>query len=94
MVLTQTHTYVFNCGEGMQRLCQFRGRIPRNSDVFLTRVCWDVAGGLPGNKPSKYQGLIEGYLLTASEIQDSRIQIHGPKNLAHFLATFRNYIFR
>lgn len=35
-----------------------------------------------------------GYLLTASDLYDPRTQIHGPKNLAHFLATFRHYIFR
>ena len=35
-----------------------------------------------------------GYLLTASDLYDPRTRIHGPKNLAHFLSTFRNYIFR
>jgi len=35
-----------------------------------------------------------GYLLTAADLYDPRTRIHGPKNLAHFLATFRNYIFR
>lgn len=32
--------------------------------------------------------------MTASDLYDPRTRIHGPKNLAHFLATFRNYIFR
>ena len=48
-LLTQSRTYIFNCGEGMQRLCQVRSRLPRYSDIFLTRLNWDVAGGLPGN---------------------------------------------
>jgi tRNase Z endonuclease len=48
MLHTQRHTYIFNCGEGTQRICQSRGRMPSNSDIFLTRVNWDVAGGLPG----------------------------------------------
>jgi hypothetical protein len=47
-LLTQSRTYIFNCGEGMQRLCQVRSRLPRYSDIFLTRLSWDVAGGLPG----------------------------------------------
>ena len=47
-LLTQSRTYIFNCGEGMQRLCQVRSRLPRYSDIFLTRLNWDVAGGLPG----------------------------------------------
>jgi len=45
---TQTKTYLFNCPEGMQRICMHRSRIPRESHLFLTRVNWDVAGGLPG----------------------------------------------
>src|SRR5271170_1554674 len=48
MLSTQGHTYVFNCGEGMQRLCQLRNSVPRRSDILLTRLNWDVAGGLPG----------------------------------------------
>ena len=57
MLTTQNHTYVFNCGEGMQRICQSKGRVPRCSDIFLTRVCWDVAGGLPGTTMSKRRDL-------------------------------------
>ena len=48
MLYTQNHTYVFNCGEGMQRVCQARGRVPKHCDLFLTRINWDVVGGLPG----------------------------------------------
>lgn len=48
MITTQHHTYVFNCGEGMQRLLQSNSRIPKYSDIFLTRLNWDVTGGLPG----------------------------------------------
>jgi ribonuclease BN (tRNA processing enzyme) len=48
MITTQHHTYVFNCGEGMQRLLQSNARIPKYSDIFLTRLNWDVTGGLPG----------------------------------------------
>jgi hypothetical protein len=32
--------------------------------------------------------------LTAADLYDPVTRIHGPRNLAHFLATFRNYIFR
>ena len=47
-LLTQSRTYMFNCGEGIQRVAQLRGRLPRLSDIFLTRLNWDVTGGLPG----------------------------------------------
>jgi hypothetical protein len=39
-------------------------------------------------------GLMVGYLLTSAELGGSKIQVHGPRNLNHFLATFRNYLFR
>ena len=78
----------------MQRLCQLKNSVPRSSDIFLTRLNWDVAGGLPGMQIYASQRLISGYLLTASDMYDPRTRIHGPKNLAHFLATFRHYIFR
>lgn len=93
MISTQTHSYIFNCAEGTQRLFQNRFRVPRSSDIFLTRLNWDVSGGLPGKVPM-CQNLRAGYLLTASELENARTQIHGPKNLTHFLATFRNYLFR
>jgi hypothetical protein len=35
----------------MQRICQTKAKVPRISDVFLTRVAWDVVGGLPGTFP-------------------------------------------
>jgi len=95
MLFTQTHAYIFNCGEGMQRLLQSKGRIPKYSDLFLTRINWDVAGGLPGMLQRKRRYIDNaGYLLTTADLIGSKMKIHGPKNLAHFLATFRNYIFR
>jgi hypothetical protein len=48
MLYTHNHTYVFNCGEGTQRISQNNGRTPKHSDLFLTRLSWDVMGGLPG----------------------------------------------
>jgi hypothetical protein len=39
-------------------------------------------------------GLMVGYLLTSAESGGLKIQVHGPRNLNHFLATFRNYLFR
>jgi tRNase Z endonuclease len=48
MISTQYRTYIFNCGEGMQRLLQSTTRLPKYSDIFLTRLNWDVTGGLPG----------------------------------------------
>jgi hypothetical protein len=47
-IQTQRNTYLFNCPEGTQRTHTIRCKIPREGNMFLTRVNWDVAGGLPG----------------------------------------------
>ena len=41
--------FMFNCGEGTQRLCSEKCvRLGKLTDIFLTRICWDTVGGLPG----------------------------------------------
>ena len=41
--------YLFNCGEGTQRLCtQHKVKITKLKNVFLTRIHWECMGGLPG----------------------------------------------
>jgi tRNase Z endonuclease len=48
MLHLQRYTYVFNCPPGLQKLCQNAGRIPKHADMLLTRLNWDVVGGMPG----------------------------------------------
>jgi ribonuclease Z len=41
--------YLFNCGEGTQRLFVENGvRANKITNVFLTRINWDCIGGVPG----------------------------------------------
>lgn len=41
--------YLFNCGEGTQRIClQNKLRLVKTRNIFLTRVNWECVGGLPG----------------------------------------------
>ena len=41
--------YLFNAGEGTQRLCTEHGiRMTKIQNVFLTRLSPDAVGGLPG----------------------------------------------
>lgn len=41
--------YMFNCGEGTQRLCvENKLKLAKMKNIFLSRVNWDCVGGLPG----------------------------------------------
>lgn len=41
--------YLFNCGEGTQRLCvENKLKLAKMKNIFLSRINWDCVGGLPG----------------------------------------------
>ncbi|KAI8883211.1 hypothetical protein K501DRAFT_219648 [Backusella circina FSU 941] len=78
-----TQRYMFNCREGTQRLCvQEKVRLGKLSNIFLTRLSWDCIGGLPG------------MLLTLSDAGIRDISLHGGKNLSHFMAATRQFVYR
>ncbi|KAI8814974.1 beta-lactamase-like protein [Cladochytrium replicatum] len=78
-----TQRYLFNCGEGTQRFCHENGvNLGKLRNVFVSRINWDVVGGLPG------------LLLTLAGAGATDVKVHGPTNLTHFLASTRHFIFR
>ncbi|KAJ2612198.1 hypothetical protein H4S08_002809 [Coemansia sp. RSA 1365] len=75
--------YLFNCGEGAQRLSfENRARMSKLTAVFLTRVDWDCMGGLPG------------MLLTLADAGARNMTICGGHNLVHALAATRHFVLR
>ncbi|KAJ2784903.1 hypothetical protein H4R18_000828 [Coemansia javaensis] len=75
--------YLFNCGEGTQRLCfENTLRISKLTAVFLTRVDWENMGGLPG------------MLLTLADAGMKNLTVCGGPNLTHALAATRHYMLR
>ncbi|CAM9801820.1 unnamed protein product [Discosporangium mesarthrocarpum] len=49
MICTKRERYLFNVGEGTQRLCmEHKIRLTKTENVFLTHICADTVGGLPG----------------------------------------------
>ncbi|KAJ2080372.1 hypothetical protein H4R24_003113 [Coemansia sp. RSA 988] len=75
--------YLFNCGEGAQRLSfENRARMSKLTAVFLTRVDWDCMGGLPG------------MLLTLADTGARNMTICGGHNLVHALAATRHFVLR
>ncbi|KAJ2739125.1 hypothetical protein H4R23_000684 [Coemansia sp. Cherry 401B] len=75
--------YLFNCGEGTQRLSfENKTRLSKLTSVFLTRVDWESMGGLPG------------MLLTLADAGTRDLVIHGGHNLTHAMAATRHFILR
>lgn len=63
-------SYMFNCGEGSQRLAhEHRTKLSKLENIFLTRPSWDVYGGLLG------------CILTVQDIGVPVLTIHGPPGL-------------
>ncbi|KAH9268341.1 hypothetical protein BASA84_000255 [Batrachochytrium salamandrivorans] len=75
--------YLFNCGEGTQRLCnEHKIRLSKLRSIFMTRTKWECVGGLPG------------MILTLADAGLETFQLYGPRNLSHCLAATRTFIFR
>ncbi|KAJ2400121.1 hypothetical protein GGI23_002238 [Coemansia sp. RSA 2559] len=75
--------YLFNCGEGVQRLgFENKVRLSKLSAIFLSRVNWETMGGLPG------------LLLTMADSGMKDVSVSGGRNLTHALAGARHFILR
>ncbi|KAK6099742.1 hypothetical protein MT418_001130 [Batrachochytrium dendrobatidis] len=75
--------YLFNCGEGTQRLCnEHKIRLSKLRGIFMTRTKWDCIGGLPG------------MILTVADAGLDSFRLYGPRNLSYFLAGTRKFMFR
>ncbi|KAL7748763.1 hypothetical protein RI367_005918 [Sorochytrium milnesiophthora] len=75
--------YLFNCGEGTQRFATEHSiRLMKMHNIFLTRLDWECVGGIPG------------MLLTLGDVGLKQVNIHGPENTTHFLASTRHFIYR
>ncbi|CAI5481477.1 unnamed protein product [Closterium sp. Yama58-4] len=74
---------VFNAGEGLQRLCiEHRIRLSKVDKIFLSRVCTETAGGLPG------------MLLTLANTGETgvTVDICGPSDLHRLAAAMRCFV--
>ncbi|KAI8060489.1 beta-lactamase-like protein [Gongronella butleri] len=79
----ETHRYLFNCREGTQRLCvEDKLKLAKLKAVFLTRNQWECTGGLPG------------MILTVADAGVKDLSLCGGPNMAHFLASTRQFVFR
>lgn len=75
--------FIFNAGEGLQRFCtEHKIKLSKIDHMFLTRVCSETAGGLPG------------LLLTLAGMGDEgmTVNIWGPSDLKYLVDAMRSFI--
>ncbi|XP_020801010.1 ribonuclease Z, mitochondrial [Drosophila serrata] len=80
-LFTDQARYLFNCGEGTQRLAhEHKTRLSRLEQIFVTRNTWATVGGLPG------------LALTIQDAGVRNVGLHGPPHLATMLQSMRRFV--
>lgn len=76
-MFTDTAKYLFNCGEGTQRLAhEHKMKLSKLEHIFITESCWGNIGGLPGVS------------LTIQDVGVPQITLHGPEGLVSIISSF------
>lgn len=76
-VFSDQSRYLFNCGEGTQRLAhEHKMKLAKLEHIFITQPVWKNMGGLPGTA------------LTIQDVGVPQITLHGPKGLVSYV--FKN----
>lgn len=80
-LLTDHSNYIFNCGEGTQRLSQeHHCKLSKVENIFITYSSWKNLGGIPG------------LLLTAQADGVTEINIHCPEGLDDFIKAIKSFV--
>ncbi|XP_022721455.1 tRNAse Z TRZ4, mitochondrial-like isoform X4 [Durio zibethinus] len=75
--------FIFNAGEGLQRFCtEHKIKLSKIDHIFLSRVCSETAGGLPG------------LLLTLAGMGEEgySVKIWGPSDLDFLVGAMKSFI--
>ncbi|KAL3840870.1 hypothetical protein ACJIZ3_025461 [Penstemon smallii] len=75
--------FIFNAGEGLQRFCsEHKIKLSKIDHIFLSRVCTETAGGLPG------------LLLTLAGMGDEGMSVNvwGPSDLKYLVDAMKSFI--
>uniref|UniRef100_A0A803NZ43 ribonuclease Z n=1 Tax=Cannabis sativa TaxID=3483 RepID=A0A803NZ43_CANSA len=80
LLFFDSKSIIFNAGEGLQRFCTEQ-KIPLSKIhyIFLTRVCSETAGGLPG-------------LLLTLDRDKLYVRVRGPSDLKYLVDALRSFI--
>lgn len=80
-LFTDQSRYLFNCGEGTQRLAhEHKTKLSRLEHIFLTRTSWERIGGLPGLS------------LTVQDAGVRNLTLHGPPGLDEIFKAMRRFV--
>lgn len=80
-LFTDQCRYLFNCGEGTQRLAhEHRTKLARLEHIFMTRTSWSTIGGLPG------------LCLTVQDAGVPELTLHGPPGLDEMFQATRRFV--
>ncbi|XP_015588985.1 ribonuclease Z, mitochondrial [Cephus cinctus] len=82
LYVSSDHTkYLFNCGEGTQRLAfEHRRKLTRVEHVFVTTPTWNNMGGLPG------------VALTVQDNGVSEFKLHGPEGSIDLFNAIKKFV--
>lgn len=82
LILVTDHTnYLFNCGEGTQRLAaEHHAKLTKIEHVFITSATWENMGGIPG------------VALTIQDTGVPKLNLHGPDGSVDIIEATQNFI--
>ncbi|KAJ7316154.1 hypothetical protein JRQ81_002316 [Phrynocephalus forsythii] len=79
-VFSEYNRYLFNCGEGVQRLMQeHKLKVSRLDNIFITRMNWANVGGL------------SGMIITLKESGVPKCVLSGPPQLQNYLEAVKKF---
>ncbi|XP_034830512.1 ribonuclease Z, mitochondrial isoform X2 [Maniola hyperantus] len=80
-LFTDQKRYLFNCGEGTQRLAhEHKVKLSRLDHIFITNKTWRNIGGLPGLS------------LTLQDVGVPNITLHGPEGLDELYNATKRFV--
>ncbi|XP_050331837.1 ribonuclease Z, mitochondrial [Bactrocera neohumeralis] len=80
-LFTDQARYLFNCGEGTQRLAhEHKTKLARLEHIFVTRNTWPIVGGFPG------------LALTVQDAGVKEMALHGPPHLDSILHSMKRFV--
>eukprot|EP00639_Heterosigma_akashiwo_P016397 CAMPEP_0206392696 /NCGR_PEP_ID=MMETSP0294-20121207/20150_1 /ASSEMBLY_ACC=CAM_ASM_000327 /TAXON_ID=39354 /ORGANISM="Heterosigma akashiwo, Strain CCMP2393" /LENGTH=217 /DNA_ID=CAMNT_0053845899 /DNA_START=62 /DNA_END=711 /DNA_ORIENTATION=+ len=83
LLSTDKHKYMFNVGEGTQRLCtEHKLRVARVDRILLTEIKNESVGGLPG------------LILTVSDAEKEGLGLYGPPGTRRLIAASESFVSR
>lgn len=82
LLLVTDHTnYLFNCGEGTQRLAtEHHAKLTKIEHIFVTSATWENMGGIPG------------VALTIQDTGVPKMNLHGPDGTIDIIEATQNFI--